>query len=467
MVTTFFQINRDIFFFLYGLVFFIMGIAILLQTRHASRLDLARSLVWLALFGILHGLNEWGDFFIPKQAAYLSVSTINFLYAFQLLILAVSFACLFEFGVTLLNPLGLAPWTHGLAAVLFLLWGIVVFLILTPFGFEMTVWRSTSNALARYFICLPAGLIAAYGLRLQTNLRIAPLKVPSIATNLRIAGISIAIYGLLAGAIPPVIPFFPGNLINVHTIGNLVGIPVWVFRSVVALVMTITVIKGLEIFELETQRRIEELEQQQIVTSERERLARDLHDGAIQKVYTAGLLVESASKLAPIESEISIRIQKAVVVLNDAIADLRLNLAELHSSAPTVEVQPLGKLLSAVSSDPRYTSMVMVGLEMDIPAEATLAHLRSNHLLAIVNEAFSNVIRHSGARNVMMRVRSVDDKLLITIKDDGKGMPAQQTGGYGLRNMRDRAHLLDGRINFSSQPGKGTTVTLEIPWVDA
>jgi signal transduction histidine kinase len=466
MFTTFFEINRDIFFFIYGLVFFIMGVAILLQTRRSSRLDLARSLVWLAFFGITHGLNEWGDFFIPKQATYLSVSAINLLYIFQLILLAVSFTCLFEFGVTLLNPLGLGRWMHGLAAGLFLAWAGAVFFFMTPFVVEMSTWRPIANALARYLICLPGGLIAAYGLRQQTKQRIAPLKVPSIVTNLRIAGISMAVYGILAGAIPPHISFFPGNLINTQTFASLVGIPVLVFRSLIALVMTVTIINGLEIFDLEAQRRIEELEQQQIISAERERLGRDLHDGAIQKVYTAGLLVESAARLAPAESELASRIQKALVVLNDAITDLRLNLAELHSGPSSAESEPLAKLLSAAANDPRYTSMVRVKMEIKLPLEARLSPLRSDHLLAIVNEAFANIVRHAGAHNVQMQATNIGEKLIITIKDDGIGMPAQSATGYGLRNMRDRARLLGGQVDFASIPGKGTTITLEIPWTD-
>ena len=70
------------------------------------------------------------------------------------------------------------------------------------------------------------------------------------------------------------------------------------FRSLIGLVMAVTIIRALEIFEVETDRRIEALEQRSIINAERERIARELHDGAIQKVYTAGLLVESASKLA-------------------------------------------------------------------------------------------------------------------------------------------------------------------------
>ena len=459
----FFQTNRDIFFFIYGLTFFNMGVTILLQTRRSSRLELARSLVWLALFGITHGLNEWGDFFIPKQADYLSATAINGLYMFQLVILAVSFACLFEFGVTMLNPLGLVRSLHGLPVILFVAWFTAIFFFISPFVMEMDAWRAIANALARYFICLPGGFIAAYGLRQQTIQRIAPLNVPVIVQNLQIAGISMAVYGVLAWIIPPAIPFFPGTILNLQTFTELVGIPVLVFSSLIALVMTITIINGLEIFDLETQQRIEKLEQQQIITAERERLARDLHDGAIQKVYTAGLLVESASKLAPPASELENRIQKAGLVLNDAITDLRFNLAELHSNSTVGVSEPLAKIISTVVDDQCYTTMVKVDLDLSIPLDVKLTPLDSDHLKSIINEIFANIVRHAKARHVQMKVAIPDKNIIISVKDDGVGMSNQQSAGYGLRNMRDRAHLLNGKIEISSIQGKGTTICLEIP----
>jgi signal transduction histidine kinase len=466
MVKLFFETNRDIFFFVYGLTFFIMGVTILLQTRRSSRLELARSLVWLALFGITHGLNEWGDFFIPKQAVYLSKTLVNGLYVLQLGVLALSFLCLFEFGVTMLNPLGLARWTHSLPVILFAAWFTAIFFFISPFVMEMDAWRAIANALSRYFICLPAGLIAAYGLRQQTNRRIVPLNVPVIVQNLRFAGISMAVYGILAGAIPPAVPFFPGTILNLQTFTEFVGIPVLVFRSLIALVMTVTIINGLEIFDLETQQRIEKLEQQQIIAAERERLARDLHDGAIQKVYTAGLLVESASKLAPPTSELENRIQKAVIVLNDAIADLRLNLAELHSNSPANANEPLAKMISTIVDDPRYTAMVKVNLDMNIPPDVNLTPLRGDHLKAIINEVFANIVRHAKARHIQVKAGIADEKIVIAVKDDGVGMSSQQSAGYGLRNMRDRAHLLNGKIEINSVQGKGTNVSLEIPISD-
>jgi uncharacterized membrane protein YeiB len=59
--------NRPLILFVYGQVFFVLGLAIVLQSRRRSRLSLARNLPWLAGFGILHGLNEWGDLFLPIQ----------------------------------------------------------------------------------------------------------------------------------------------------------------------------------------------------------------------------------------------------------------------------------------------------------------------------------------------------------------------------------------------------------------
>jgi two-component system NarL family sensor kinase len=88
------------------------------------------------------------------------------------------------------------------------------------------------------------------------------------------------------------------------------------------------------------------------------------------------------------------------------------------------------------------------------------------HLLAIINEGFANIVRHAKARNVLLKATELGDKLQITIKDDGVGFSPGKESGYGTRNMRDRARLLNGELYFSEPSNKGTTVTLEIPWED-
>ena len=462
----FFSINHEIILFVYGLGFFILGLAIILHVQQSSRLELARSLRWLAAFGITHAFNEWGDLFIPIQETFMSPTLIKVLWVIQLILLAVSFACLFEFGVSVLGPITSVGWLHRVPTVLLLAWVFFVFFLLLPLQPDIEKWHHAANALARYFICLPGGLLAAYGLRVHAIKRIRPLNVPDIYTTLRIAGVSLGIYAVLAGLIPPPIDFFPGNILNVQTVEQVTGIPPIIFRTLISLVIAIAIIRSLEIFTLETQRKIEELEQQQIINAEHERLARELHDGAIQKVYTAGLLVESAARLTDSKSDLSYRLERAVVVLNDAIADLRHNLAELHPSNGDSSDETFPQMLQRLSEDPHYNTLVKISLDLKLPEEKLLSPVRARHVFAIVNEAMANIVRHANARQVHIQAQDLNEHLKLSIKDDGTGMAPNAQPGYGLRNMRDRARLLNGDLHFSEPSGKGTTITLEIPWVD-
>jgi signal transduction histidine kinase len=462
----FFILNREIIFFVYGLGFFILGFAIILQSQTSSRLELARSLRWLAAFGIAHALNEWGDLFIPIQAKYLSDPLVHLLNILQLILLAVSFACLFEFGVSMLNSVNRLRWLRGFPLVLLTGWIFVIFFVILPFESDLKAWHHNANALARYFIGFPGGLLAAYGLRLYAIRRIQPLNVPMIYRNLRIAGYSLAVYAILGGLIPPPVSFFPGNILNTHTFEQMVGVPPILFRTLISIVIVVTIIRSLEVFDLESQRTIERLEQQQIISAEHERLARELHDGAIQKVYTAGLLVESASRLTKPKTELGTRLERAVVVLNDAIVDLRHNLAELHHPNVLQSMEPISDLFLKFGQDPYYNSLVNISVDLKLPDEKMLSVARTDHVRAIVNDALANVVRHARAGNVKIQVNDLGERLKIAIMDDGIGLPADVQAGYGLRNMRDRSRLLNGEIIFSALPGKGTTITLEIPWID-
>ena len=462
----FFSINHEIILFVYGLGFFILGFAIILQVQRSSRLELARSLRWLAAFGITHAFNEWGDLFIPIQETFMPPTLIKVLRVIQLILLAVSFACLFEFGVSVLSPLTSVGWLRRVPTALFLTWIFFSFFVLLPLQPDPQQWHRDSDALARYFICFPGGLLAAYGLRVHAIIRIRPLNVPDIYTTLRVAGVSVGAYAILAGLIPPAIGFFPGNILNVQTFEQVTGIPPIIFRTLISIVIAIAIIRSLEIFTLETQRTIEKLEQQQIINAEHERLARELHDGAIQKVYTAGLLVESAARLTDSKSDLGSRLERAVVVLNDAIADLRHNLGELHPSNDVSSDETLPEMLQRLSEDPHYNTLVNISLDLKLPAEKTLSPVRTRHVFAIVNEAMANIVRHANARHVNIQAEDLNKHLKVSVHDDGTGMAPNAQPGYGLRNMRDRARILNGDLHFSEPSGKGTTITLEIPWVD-
>ena len=456
-----FTINHEIIYFVYGLVFFVLGLAIMLQSRHSSRLDLARNLTWLAAFGFLHGFNEWGDLFIPIQAAYLAPEIILVLNYLHLLLLAASFACLFEFGASLLESLKPRKWLHILAAGLLILWGIIVFIPLRLGISDFTAWFNTSGALARYFIGLPGGLLAAYALREHTLQRIAPFDVPQIVRAMEAAGITMALYALASGLIVAPVNFFPGNWLNTDTFTRYLLVPPQLIRALLGLIIAVTTIRMLEIFDVETSRQIESMKQQQMLADERERIARELHDGTIQKVYTAGLLVKSAQNLAELETPLAGRLATAVGVLDDAIGDLRQNLSELH--APVQSQEPLKNKLEKLATDPRFSSLVDVALHLDLPVSDTLPPERCAHVLAIVQETLANIVRHARARHVMVTVSRPGERLRLSIQDDGIGIPSGGIEGHGLRNMRDRAALLHGQLVVENIE-KGTCVTLDIPW---
>jgi signal transduction histidine kinase len=157
------------------------------------------------------------------------------------------------------------------------------------------------------------------------------------------------------------------------------------------------------------------------------------------------------------------RLKRAIVVLNDSILDLRRNLAELHAHSQIVQ-EPLTDLLRKITENPNYNTMVNIKFEADLPDEKSISTIRASHVYAIVNEAMANTVRHAQASNVSIYAGDLGATLKIEIKDDGVGIPDDVKNGYGLRNMQDRARLLNGRLELSNN--KGTVVTLEIPWND-
>lgn len=460
---TFILINRPIIIFVYGLTFFVLGLAIALQSRRYSRLDLARSLPWLAAFGFAHGFTEWGDLFVPIQSTWVSLPELTLLQSVQLLLLASSFACLFEFGVTILRPSRQTRLLHALPLGLLVGWIMLSFFVLLPLAPTLEEWRRLANALARYAIGFPGGLLAAWGLREQALRRIAPLNFPHIIRYLRVAGTALGLYAVFAGLIPPQIPVWPGTWLNSVSFEHAIGVTPAIFRSLLGAILVIAIIRALEVFELETAHLIESMEEQQVLAAERDRIARELHDGVIQKVYTAGLLIDSARKHTPEAGVLGERLRQSANVLNDAIVDLRRNLGELRAAPSGLD---LAEALRRLARDPRFDPFVNIALEMDLPQAETISASRAEEVLAIAGEALSNTIRHARARRVQITVRRDDGRLKLSVADDGVGLPADIVPGSGLRNMRDRARMLNGQIEITGTRGKGTQVCLDVPWKD-
>lgn len=450
------QQQRPLVFFLYGQVFFLLGIATALQTRRFSRLVLARGLPWLSAFALLHAFYAWGMLFLPWQRSALSPLIALALQVLQVTLLALSFAALGRFGYLLSREHLPRPavWEHTFWGVTVLWFGVL--LIGLNLEIEATTWLQWSEALARYILGLPAALLAAYGLREQARHHLLATEMRPIYRTLQASGLALVAFAFLAGVVVPPLPFPPARWLNTATLERYV--PTEALLTLIGALFTLAIIRGLEVFELETQRHIERMEQAQVLAMERERIARDLHDGALQRVYAAGLLAQTLRR--QVQGPAAEQLERLLQALESAIAELRGFLNTLHQPSEGARSVHLHHVLQTLVEE----TTRLTGTEIHFQGDpVVLSAERAGHIIAFVREALANALRHAHSPRVDVFLVRHGRRLLLEVRDYGIGLPEEVDMGYGLRNMRDRAHLLGGEARFESAPNRGTRVMLDIP----
>ena len=200
-----------------------------------------------------------------------------------------------------------------------------------------------------------------------------------------------------------------------------------------------------------TQRRMRELD----VVSDRERIARDLHDHVIQRLFAVGLSLQGTIPRAR-SADVQQRLTDTVDELQGVIQDIRTTIFDLHGGSSSTRLrQRLDEAVAAFSGQGLRTSVHFVG-----PLSVVDAAL-ADHAEAVVREAVSNAVRHSGAHTLTVNVR-VEDELSIEVIDDGCGIPADITAS-GLNNLRARADEVGGTMTVTDAPEGGTILR----WVAA
>jgi len=462
-MSSFFQINWVILYFVYGQVFFVTGLVTALQSRRRSELELARSLHWLAAFGIIHGFNEWGYIFIPLQALYLPAPLVAASHILHLLVLASSYYCLLQFGIRLNRP---APsqWARSAPGLVFALWGGVLLLVAARGRFSFEELLNLGDIFSRYGMALPGSTLAAWGFLSQA--RQVRATMSRIARYLRGAAYTFAGYAIAGGLMVPVGPFPPASWLNYSTILAAIGTPVPVFRSICGLVMAYTITRSLEIFEAEVERRIEAIEQQRLLAEDRERIGRELHDGIIQSIFAAGLRLESALPLIEQQPwEAREIIHTTMTSLNEIIHNIRNYVFDLQRSNGHRELE---LVLSELVRELQLDTYLEVEYRVGGARCCRLHPERAEQLVQIAREALTNVVRHAQARRVSVYLEYGGDQIRLTVSDDGIGLSTRpllgsEGNGQGLTNMRKRAEILHGKLHLKSAPGQGTTVEAIIP----
>jgi signal transduction histidine kinase len=207
------------------------------------------------------------------------------------------------------------------------------------------------------------------------------------------------------------------------------------------------------------QRQVHRLE----TLEDRERIARELHDGTVQALFTVGLGLQGTASLVG-EPEAARRIQAAVEELDRVIRDLRNYIFGLE---PGVLAQrQLDQALEEMVEEFQHRTGVVTIAEIDPAAAAALAQ-DAAEVVQLVREALSNVSRHAGAATcrVSLHRDPAADVVRLEIDDDGRGFDQEvaKGTGRGLGNLRARTARLGGRAEIVSVPGEGTTVRIAIP----
>lgn len=189
---------------------------------------------------------------------------------------------------------------------------------------------------------------------------------------------------------------------------------------------------------------------------DRDRIARDLHDLAIQRLFAAGMTLQSAQRFME-HAEGMERLTRTVDDLDDTIKIIRSTIFGLrtHGGAGRDGNGLRGRVSEAVRASTTSfgfaPALRIEGLvETEVPGDI------ADHAVAVLGEALSNAARHSGAHAVDVRLLCAGGELTLTVTDDGCGVPADVRRS-GLKNMEDRATALGGVLTLGERPGGGGT----------
>ena len=192
---------------------------------------------------------------------------------------------------------------------------------------------------------------------------------------------------------------------------------------------------------------------------DRERIARELHDNVIQRLFATGLGLQASIRLAG-DTELGRRVRQAVDDLDDTIRELRSAIFELHTARlPGRSVRQ--EVLDVCAQAERVLGFDPV-VRFDGPIDNAIDDTLADHVFAVLREALSNVARHAEATSVTVDIVTREGLLSVVVIDNGIAGYQPVTGGRGIDNMRARASRLGGTMSIEPRDSGGTSLRWEV-----
>lgn len=467
-------------FFIYGLAFFGMGIAMAMESWRVSALAEMRVLLPLAGFGLIHGAHEWLEAYVI-QAQSLGAPLADGLSFLRLSMLIASFSSLLLFAFQSLR-LVRRPMPPGLQHGSVFVGGYMLFILVstvTTYDHQPFQWLNVLDALARYLLAVPASVLAALGLHYigRSN------PVPTLPKWLNGAAVAFGVYAFTQVFVAP-IAMFPASVLSNASFLEFTGMPIQVVRTVMAVLITICLLRATQATEdnrktilLATQQaRLDALAQKESLRrellrhtvraqeEERSRIARELHD------ETAQTLTAFSLELAALRHTLAPRSASAQTVdrLLDLSRQVSQNLYRIMTGLRPAQLDELGvaqAIIALVNRD--FTSKGFAFSVQVTGSPRRLDPVVETVLFRVAQEALTNAARHSGVREGGVELHFEDGQVRLRISDAGRGFDPSESfrppRGWGLEGMKDRIESAGGTLHITSAPGQGTIIETNIP----
>jgi signal transduction histidine kinase len=471
-------------YFIYGLSFFCMGLAVLLEVGRSSELDFARALRSLAGFGLVHGIHEWMEMFLLIFSQSQELPFYRYVGPGRIVLLAISFLFLISFGARLVVGPKRTHLSQQMLGVIASIWTLgLVWLFLTE---PPEVRLVAADVYTRYSLAIPGAALTAWGLFLQRH-KFLQAGMKGFGREMIVAALAFGLYGGVGQlfAAPSVV--FPSDFLNSDNFLEWFGFRIQLFRAMAAGIAAISIISSLRAFEVENRRQIESLSQAQQAEHklldelreellrqtvraqelERQRIARELHDEIGQTLTALGLGLRAIADNAASRPEwVSRQSRELQGVVAMGLFGLQNLITGLHP--PQLDDFGLVAALRWYSAQmgERFGTTVTVTSRGE---EAALSQDVRTVLYRIVQECITNVIRHAKTDHADVQVIFSRVEVRIRVEDNGCGFDVdaalnrREYPCWGLLGIRERASLVGGECVITSEPGSGTLIEVVVP----
>ena len=204
--------------------------------------------------------------------------------------------------------------------------------------------------------------------------------------------------------------------------------------------------------------RLHGLVRDRALTEDRDRIARDLHDSVIQRLFAIGLSLQGTARLVE-RPEAVMRIGEAIDKLDETIRQLRKAIFDIELTINKEGLHP--KVLDLVH-ELRPVLGLLPQVSLSGPVDTVVGDQLAEEVLAVLREALTNVGKHAHASQVVITIAAGDD-LRLVVADDGVGIGDVTAAGLGLKNLRHRAQRLGGNVELGTSREGGTRLTWHVP----